>query len=506
MANNDNNCKLHQFERNHYFYGKLMTVRDFETEQSYMNEKRSLINRLIHGAGIVCGFYDIDGTKGITLAKINGKLSITFNNGGIALDCCGREIVVPAGSVKELTIPAFDNNLLYLYLKYKECKRENVNAASNASSCDETCCPNRIFEDFEVVALPNSPKYSTITCPTLTSVATTRAEINASARDFVKDCSSCSDPKLLVFIAAVKDNVLEIDPIKTREYMSFVYNNKLLAELLNCQAEMIIKHISDNNNPHKTQHSQLPDILQVDPTKTDATPGKHVSNANANKWETHSNTVGNPHTTQHSQLLDILQVDPTKTDATPGKHVSNKDANKWNSAIFTVNGLGPNPNKGDFSINPGNSNITITSTPGTNEITIASRDTVGGGAECYTGIINFKGVKPNTVVVSPRDRIILPGRPCIMLSIVYDELKYIVAGDEIRKSELEHTNIPNFPTYNKAFLSNMELTSFLLFISDKESQLIVMLRDTRRDGIPKDITVRWCATVPTRNFDPPIDA
>ncbi|MDD1667549.1 MAG: ATP-binding protein [Methanomicrobiales archaeon] len=38
-------CQLYQFERNRYFYGKLMTVRDFEDEQEYLNRKKFLLNR-----------------------------------------------------------------------------------------------------------------------------------------------------------------------------------------------------------------------------------------------------------------------------------------------------------------------------------------------------------------------------------------------------------------------------------------------------------------------------
>ena len=33
------NMKYFPFERNKYFYGKLLTVDDFETEQRYMNDK-----------------------------------------------------------------------------------------------------------------------------------------------------------------------------------------------------------------------------------------------------------------------------------------------------------------------------------------------------------------------------------------------------------------------------------------------------------------------------------
>lgn len=42
-------------ERNRYFYGKLLTVRDFEVEQNYSRRKSQLLSRLSLGAGVVCG-------------------------------------------------------------------------------------------------------------------------------------------------------------------------------------------------------------------------------------------------------------------------------------------------------------------------------------------------------------------------------------------------------------------------------------------------------------------
>jgi hypothetical protein len=43
------------FKRNNYFYGKLLTVKDFQTEQQFFINKQRLINRLVHGVGVVCG-------------------------------------------------------------------------------------------------------------------------------------------------------------------------------------------------------------------------------------------------------------------------------------------------------------------------------------------------------------------------------------------------------------------------------------------------------------------
>ena len=45
-----NNLQYSAGERNRYFYGKLMTARDFEDEQTYFNDKRRLGNRALHGA------------------------------------------------------------------------------------------------------------------------------------------------------------------------------------------------------------------------------------------------------------------------------------------------------------------------------------------------------------------------------------------------------------------------------------------------------------------------
>ncbi len=75
-------------ERNHFFYGKLMDVTQFEKDARYFNLKRSLINRLVLGSGVVCGL-KVEADPNATVA---GGLRITP---GVAIDGWGREIVVP---------------------------------------------------------------------------------------------------------------------------------------------------------------------------------------------------------------------------------------------------------------------------------------------------------------------------------------------------------------------------------------------------------------------------
>ena len=44
------NLKYFPFDRNQYYYGKLLTEQDFIQEQRYMNDKRRLHNRFLHRA------------------------------------------------------------------------------------------------------------------------------------------------------------------------------------------------------------------------------------------------------------------------------------------------------------------------------------------------------------------------------------------------------------------------------------------------------------------------
>jgi hypothetical protein len=68
--------------RNRYFYGKLLDVPHFYLEQSYLNGKRWLMNRLVSGTGIVCGLAVVPTADGTGL----------IISPGVAIDAWGREI------------------------------------------------------------------------------------------------------------------------------------------------------------------------------------------------------------------------------------------------------------------------------------------------------------------------------------------------------------------------------------------------------------------------------
>ena len=89
-------CAHPEFARVQYHDGDMLTARDLCDEQSYQNEKRWLLNRMITGCGVVCGL-DIRHTK-------KGCFEITE---GLALDCHGHEILV-CGDVDPWQLTTWD--------------------------------------------------------------------------------------------------------------------------------------------------------------------------------------------------------------------------------------------------------------------------------------------------------------------------------------------------------------------------------------------------------------
>src|ERR1041385_8785409 len=81
-----NDILRQSLDRNRYFYGKLMTVRDFLREQEYFNSKRWLINRLLFGSGVACGLE-------VSPVPAEGKTVVDIQR-GVAIDPIGREITV----------------------------------------------------------------------------------------------------------------------------------------------------------------------------------------------------------------------------------------------------------------------------------------------------------------------------------------------------------------------------------------------------------------------------
>lgn len=146
------NLKYFPYERNRYFFGKLMTVADFDAEQRYGNDKRRLQNRLLHGVGVVCG---------LNVVQVDD--TVISLEPGVALDALGREIVVDTPVIKKLSmIQGFDqaqeNATLYLLIEYDEEDREPVySVAGGSAQGGEGINHNKIGEGYRLLLTDQEP-------------------------------------------------------------------------------------------------------------------------------------------------------------------------------------------------------------------------------------------------------------------------------------------------------------------------------------------------------------
>ncbi|MGO4497484.1 hypothetical protein AB4114_16530 [Paenibacillus sp. 2RAB27] len=154
--------RYYPFERNRYFYGKLLTVRDFESEQKYFNDKRRMMNRLLHGSGVVTGLQ--------VVAVDEKSVSVEM---GAAIDALGREIVVPSPMTMKLSMmDGFSNNQyaknVYLCIAYDEKEKEPVHAVANSSvRSDEINDYNRVLESYRLFIREDAPDPASLPLATL---------------------------------------------------------------------------------------------------------------------------------------------------------------------------------------------------------------------------------------------------------------------------------------------------------------------------------------------------
>lgn len=151
------NTNMFPFERNKYYYGKLLSVDDFNLEQNYYCNKLRAGNMLMNGMGVVAGLYVVD---------VDGQ-SISVET-GCALDGFGREIIVDSPAKKKLSLLdgyeeciSRGESYMYLCLEYKEEEKEpvhNVTGAYGRNDGMDAKEYNRIKESYHLYLTNQEPK------------------------------------------------------------------------------------------------------------------------------------------------------------------------------------------------------------------------------------------------------------------------------------------------------------------------------------------------------------
>ncbi len=152
-----NNSKVYPFERNHYFYGKLLSVEDFETEQKYVNDKRRFLNQFLFGSGVVCGLNVVD----------VDEQSVSVE-AGFAIDSWGREIVIDEPLLIKLSgIEGYaasvdaHADVVYLCLEYDESGEAAVHSfgvAKGGPGAGVRTEYDRIAEGFRLYLTAKEPE------------------------------------------------------------------------------------------------------------------------------------------------------------------------------------------------------------------------------------------------------------------------------------------------------------------------------------------------------------
>jgi len=146
------NLNYQPFERNKFFYGKLLTVADFELEQKYMNDKRRFLSKSLFGSGVICGLntYGVDDSSVMIEA-------------GAAIDSTGREIVVNESVLRKLSgIDGYENtsgSVLYLCIEYNEELHDPVYSIAHTlgDTAKSTSEFNRVKESFRLFVTDKEP-------------------------------------------------------------------------------------------------------------------------------------------------------------------------------------------------------------------------------------------------------------------------------------------------------------------------------------------------------------
>lgn len=250
MDRNQKAEALRSFVRTRYFYGQLLDVEDFESEQRYFNDKRWLLNRLITGYGVVCGLNVRPTPDGKAVQVLPG----------VAIDRAGREIVVPRPATSEEVPKAeprdqaetdyneqYDpKSWVHLSICYHECLSGPERVAISECEARPDCENGEVRERYEIVIEDGKVEKPDLECSIRDALVGGRLHYDELVRR-VSECCPSFDGDVCIPLANVRKREGDA-PITDKSIditvRPIVYTNDLLFEL-------IYSLTSDRNPRHR---------------------------------------------------------------------------------------------------------------------------------------------------------------------------------------------------------------------------------------------------------------
>jgi hypothetical protein len=240
---NADDCTLATPVRNRYFNGKLLDARHLEMEQAYGRRQRRLINRLALGSGVLCG---------LQVAPTNDGSGVAVGP-GVALDACGREIVVPTMSPAVSPRQPTDDcgrpsgaritgaGAVLLVLVPHDCEDEPVPVhAGGCCGAEDVAC-SVVRECYALVVRPDQPLDTVPSCklPGLFGAGSTPQSVHEALAERISqppaDAGGADTGVVLarIELPATEGDALTAAMIDTT-VRPLVASNALLLELLLC--------------------------------------------------------------------------------------------------------------------------------------------------------------------------------------------------------------------------------------------------------------------------------
>ena len=252
---NDVGGEPHQFEKNRFFEGKLMTARDMRTEQEYHAGRLELVTRQTADTGVCSGL------SVRSVEPADKGLAVTVGP-GVAIDAAGRPIVVETPTTASVPEPTGDE--LYVFARFNEVDREPV-AVPDAGGPRSEPESNRLVERFELTAREQPPAR---TSPPSVDIEVADDDGPAAVADRLLAAAheagrseTDAPAETAVFLGGFErgpDGTWQ--PSETAPGPAHAASTDLLLGAL-------ANHIADTDNPHRTTTDAEPPTPELDPAE-----------------------------------------------------------------------------------------------------------------------------------------------------------------------------------------------------------------------------------------------